>query len=71
MYKSELLQLFKIARVILINANNSDEVDVANSFIDRLDKILYDNHINDDFLQFSLNQLKCELKDKINIKSKL
>lgn len=71
MYKYELVKLLKIARKIIINANNYDEVDIANTFIEQLDQILFDNHINDDYFKFSLNQLKLELKEKNNIKSRL
>lgn len=71
MYKFELVKLFKVARSFIINANNYDEIAIANTFVEQLDKILFDNHINDDYFKFSLNQLKLELKDKNYIKSRL
>lgn len=66
MYKSELIQLFKNCRHIIFYASTYEDLLYAKKLVEYIETILHMYHIKDNFLQFSLNEMKLEMFEKQN-----
>ncbi len=64
MYKSELIQLFKNCRQIIFYSNNYDDLVYAKKYLEHIEKIMHLYHIKDNFLQFSLNEMRLDIYEK-------